>query len=146
MGNNFFLDGRYTQQQIISLNIIKSKTSNAASNSKKVIQGDSSSIYKDINTQKSNPNAKTSNSELFDYIDKMAGLNEFFNLMDADGDGKISEAEAGKLAGLNGDNKLTSEDIDAFIKEVKNLTSAKSVTTSGNTTTEAGYKTDSTGT
>ena len=145
MGSNFFLDGRYTQQQINSLNKIKSKANKAAQNSKNVIQGDSNSIFKDINTKKSNPKAETNNSGLFDYIDKMAGLNDFFSLMDADGDGKISEAEAGKLAGLNGDNKLTSEDIDAFIKEVKNLNNATSITTSGNTTTEAEYKTDSKG-
>ncbi len=145
MGSNFFLDGRYTQQQINSLNKIKSKTNNAAQNSKNVIQGDSNSIFKDINTKKANPKAETNNSGLFDYIDKMAGLNEFFNLIDADGDGKISEAEAAKLSGLNGDNKLTSEDIDAFIKEVKNLNNATSITASGNTTTEAVYKTDSKG-
>ncbi len=144
MGSNFFLDGRYTQQQINSLNKIKSKTNNAAQNSK-TVQGDNTSIFKDINARKANPNVKTNNSELFDYIDKMAGLNNFFSLMDADGDGKISEAEAAKLSGLNGDNKLTSEDVDAFIKEVKNLNNATSVTTSGNITTEAVYKTDSKG-
>ena len=144
MGDNFFLDGKYTQQQINSLNKIKSKPDSGAENSK-TVEGDNTSIFNDINARKANPKAETNNSGLFDYIDKMAGLNDFFSLMDADGDGKISEAEAGKLAGLNGDNKLTSEDVDTFIKQAKNVKDAKISTTKGAINTEYTYQADSTG-
>ena len=144
MSNDFFLDGQYTQQQIASLNKIKAKAENSNANTQ-AVNGDNTSIFNDINSYKQNSKAQTNNSDLFAYIEKTMGMDNFLNLLDADGDGKISETESSKLASYDKDNTLSSEDIDAFKNNIKSVKDAKTTTTNGAINTEYTYQTDSTG-
>ena len=144
MSNDFFLDGQYTQQQIASLNKVKAKAENSNANTQ-AVNGDNTSIFNDINSYKQNSKTQTNNSDLFAYIEKTMGMDNFLNLLDADGDGKISESESSKLASYDKDNTLTSKDIDAFKNDIKSVKDAKTSTTNGAINTEYTYQTDSTG-
>ncbi len=142
MGENFFLDGEYTKSQIDSLNKIKAKEQ---PKEKEAVDGDANSIFEDINSYKKDSKAETNNSNLFSYIDTVMGMNDFLNLLDVDGDGKISETEAKKLSGLDSDTKLSSSDIDTFLNSIKSLKTAKSTVDGTSAKTKYEYTTDSTG-
>ena len=58
-------------------------------------------------------------------------MDNFLKLTDANGDGKISEQEAAKLASCDEDSALNSEDIKKFLDDIKSLSSASTTTTSG---------------
>lgn len=145
MGDNFFLDGTYSQKQIDSINNVKAKKAAQSAKEKQSVSGDISSIFNDINTYKSDSTKKTNNSDLFDYIDQTMGMDNFLEMLDADGDGKISEEEAKELSSLDSDDALSDSDIDKLADDIKALSSAKKIAVSDNSKSETEYKADSTG-
>ena len=144
MSDNFFLDGMYNQKQINSINNIKGKSAQSKDN-KQTVNGNNDSIFNDINTYKSDSTQKTNNSDLFNYIDQIMGMNDFLNMLDQDGDGKISQDEANKLSTLDSKKTLSSSDIDKLANDIKAINSAKSTQTNGITNTEYTYTVNSAG-
>jgi len=135
----FLLDGNYTAKQIESINKVKGKEAEAQT----AVKGDSSSIFDDITAYNKNKEAKTNNSDLFSYIEKAMGMDNFLNLLDADGNGQVSKDEAAKISNYDNSADLTSGDIDALTKDIKNVKNAKSTTTANGKTTETTYELDS---
>ena len=144
MGDNFFIDGMYNQKQINAINNAKAKAAKLTEQPQGV-NGDSQSIFNDINAYKSDATQKTNNSDLFNYIEQTMGMNNFLEMLDANEDGVISEDEAKKLSSLDTDAALTSADIDKLVSDIKDLKNAKKTTVSGDTKTETVFEADSTG-
>ena len=119
--SNYFLGSNhnYTNSQINAMNKIKQKNVKANDDS---IEGNLDSFVKDLNNYEKGKNV--SNSDLFKYIEQTSGMNYFKTMLDANGDGKISQKEAEQLAKYDGNKNLTSKDINTFIKDIKNTKQA----------------------